>query len=259
MKRNIAIHRITQKTDMHYYQFNIGDYKSHTSHLTIIEDIAYRRILDFYYLHEKPLPIEPMQVARLIIMNEHVEQVKQVLTEFFTLTDLGWINKRADIEISVYQGFISSGKKGAAIRWGKGDYNPPNAPPNQGLIANTKQEPLNNKHKTINKKQETKIPSAAFALPDWIDKKMWNLWMQTRKGKKMIPAQMQAQVDKLEKWKESGVDYASALAASAEAGWAGLFEPKNKIVGMQSQSSNEQIKQAAYKRLFGEEMPNDTK
>ena len=39
---------------MHYYSFNIGDYASHTRHLTAIEDLAYRRLLDLYYLHEQP-------------------------------------------------------------------------------------------------------------------------------------------------------------------------------------------------------------
>ncbi|NDH69342.1 MAG: DUF1376 domain-containing protein, partial [Gammaproteobacteria bacterium] len=33
---------------MHYYQFHIGDYKSHTHHLSLLEDLAYRRLLDFY-------------------------------------------------------------------------------------------------------------------------------------------------------------------------------------------------------------------
>ena len=41
---------------MNYYPFHIGDFTAHTSHLTWEEDIAYRRMLDVYYLREKPLP-----------------------------------------------------------------------------------------------------------------------------------------------------------------------------------------------------------
>ena len=37
---------------MHYFQFNIGDYASHTRHLTLMEDLAYRRLLDLYYMRE---------------------------------------------------------------------------------------------------------------------------------------------------------------------------------------------------------------
>ncbi|MCP4984979.1 MAG: YdaU family protein, partial [Colwellia sp.] len=47
---------------MHYYQFNIGDYTSHTSHLDPLEDIAYRRMLDWVYLHESPLPLSVKQI-----------------------------------------------------------------------------------------------------------------------------------------------------------------------------------------------------
>lgn len=90
----------------------------------------------------------------------------------------------------------------------------------------------------------------AFALPDWIDRQTWDLWLKTRKGKKMIPEQMQAQVDKLEKWRNAGLDYASALSASAEAGWQGLFEPKTTVV-KGGQLDKDQAREGARARLFG--------
>ena len=49
---------------MFYYSFNIGDYQSHTSHLSEMEDLAYRRMLDWCYLHEKPLPEEVDEILR---------------------------------------------------------------------------------------------------------------------------------------------------------------------------------------------------
>ena len=70
---------------MHFYSFNIGDYMSHTVHLSLMEDLAYRRCLDIYYLHEKPLPEDATEVARLIRMPEHKPEVVQVLKEFFIL------------------------------------------------------------------------------------------------------------------------------------------------------------------------------
>lgn len=73
-------------------------------------------------------------------------------------------------------------------------------------------------------------PSAAFALPDWINADDWNLWMKTRKGKKMIPEQMQVQIEKLRKWKDAGLPYAQSLADSASNGWTGLFEPKTGAI-----------------------------
>ena len=65
---------------MHYYNFHIGDYQSHTHHLSIIEDIAFRRLLDHYYLHE--LPIKQRTIARQIRMVEHEAEVLSVLNIF---------------------------------------------------------------------------------------------------------------------------------------------------------------------------------
>ena len=35
---------------MNYYPFHVGDYIAHTAHLHPLEDIAYRRMLDLYYM-----------------------------------------------------------------------------------------------------------------------------------------------------------------------------------------------------------------
>ena len=104
---------------MHYYQFNIGDYASHTRHLTAIEDLAYRRLLDAYYLQERPLNTGIPAVARQINLRDHEADVQAVLEEFFELTEAGWVNRRADQEIAKYQEFIAAGKRGAAKAGGK--------------------------------------------------------------------------------------------------------------------------------------------
>jgi uncharacterized protein YdaU (DUF1376 family) len=88
---------------MHYYSFNIGDYASHTRHLTNLEDLAYRRLLDAYYLQEHPLNVGITSVARQINMREYEIEVKAVLEEFFTLTDEGWFHQRVDNEIKHFQ------------------------------------------------------------------------------------------------------------------------------------------------------------
>jgi len=120
---------------MHYYQFN-GDYKSHTHHLSLIEDLAFRRLLDHYYLHEHP--IKQRDIARQIGMREHEQDVLTVLNEFFVSTENGFINPRADDEIAKYRKFIEDGKRGAAKRWLKGDDSPPIATP----IATINHKPI---------------------------------------------------------------------------------------------------------------------
>jgi hypothetical protein len=102
--------------------------------------------------------------------------------------------------------------------------------PHDGVIMASEcrqvDQPEKSREETEKRQSREEKKGAAFALPDWIDRNTWDLWLKTRKGKKMIPEQMLAQVEKLEKWKDAGLDYASALKASADAGWQGLFEPK---------------------------------
>jgi uncharacterized protein YdaU (DUF1376 family) len=94
---------------MHYYNFHIGDYKSHTHHLTIIEDIAFRRLLDHYYLHEAP--IKQRDIARQINMSGYEQEVLSVLNEFFHDSPNGYINFRAEKEIEAYQAKIQQASK----------------------------------------------------------------------------------------------------------------------------------------------------
>ena len=87
---------------MHYYQFNISDWALHTSHLTLEEDAVYRRLLDFYYDTESPLPKDSATYLRRLRLRGHADAVSEILLEFFVLEDNGWHNKRADAEIAKY-------------------------------------------------------------------------------------------------------------------------------------------------------------
>jgi len=88
---------------MNYYPFHVGDYASHTGHLDPMEDLAYRRLLDAYYLRESQLPTDIEQAARLIRLRHNVKEVSAVLKEFFRLTDTGWSHARCDEEIAKMQ------------------------------------------------------------------------------------------------------------------------------------------------------------
>lgn len=102
---------------MHYYKFSIGDYASHTAHLDPMEDIAYRRMLDWHYLHESALPESVEQIARLIRMRTHCEEIANVLREFFTLGEFGWEQPKAVGEIESYRLKSEKAKKSAEARW----------------------------------------------------------------------------------------------------------------------------------------------
>jgi uncharacterized protein YdaU (DUF1376 family) len=108
---------------MHYYQFNIGDYQSHTSHLSEIEDLVYRRLLDWYYLHETPIPLDEAEVSRQIRMRSHTESIAIVLQEYFERTDDGWIHHRANKEIAKADEKSVKASASAKARWSKKDAN----------------------------------------------------------------------------------------------------------------------------------------
>jgi len=108
---------------MHYFNFNIGDYASHTRHLSLLEDLAYRRLIDAYYLAEKPFFGSPADIAKDIGMMSEIEEVYYVLSKFFESTGSGWINKRCDEEIAKYhekqEQAVRAGKASAKARLSK--------------------------------------------------------------------------------------------------------------------------------------------
>ena len=108
---------------MHYFNFNIGDYASHTRHLSLLEDLAYRRLIDAYYLSEKPFLGSPADIAKDIGMMSEIEEVYYVLSKFFESTESGWINKRCDEEIAKYhekqEQAVKAGKASAQARFNK--------------------------------------------------------------------------------------------------------------------------------------------
>ena len=104
---------------MNYYPFHLGDYTAHTSHLELLEDLAYRRLLDLYYLKEELIPRDIQETARLIRMKAHTEDVETVLREFFKETESGWRHSRCDEEIAHMQDKQEKAKASAAasVRW----------------------------------------------------------------------------------------------------------------------------------------------
>lgn len=112
---------------MYYYQFHIGDYMSHTQHLTPMQDLAYRRLLDRVYLTEKPIPADTEKAARVIGLSAHKEDVQAVLEDFFVLSVDGWINTRASKEMEEVAIKSEKSRQAAHKRWqGKKSNSAPN-------------------------------------------------------------------------------------------------------------------------------------
>jgi len=161
---------------MNYYNFHIGDYISHTIHLSLEEDLAYRRLLDMYYDTELPIPNNIPLVSRKLRITADVVQI--VLDEFFELGEDGYRNFRADNEINEYRKFIdkqkANGSKGGRP---KKSHRKPTVNPNQSQ-NNPNQEPITNNHKPINER------ATSVACPHDVSPQVWQDWLQLRKSKK---------------------------------------------------------------------------
>jgi uncharacterized protein YdaU (DUF1376 family) len=104
---------------VHYYQFNIADYANSTQHLEPLEDLAYRRMLDLYYMKEKPLPLDVAEIARLIRMRSHSDSIAVVLQDFFIKTKDGFVNMTADEVLSGIYDKSEKARNAANARWNK--------------------------------------------------------------------------------------------------------------------------------------------
>ena len=192
---------------MHYYQFNIGDYKSHTNHLDLLEDLAYRRLLDLCYLHERPLNSGITAVARQIGMRDHETQVKTILEEFFCLTEDGWVNSRADREIQHYHGKIEQ-----ASRAGKASAERRSNARSTDVQPTNNQEPITNNHKLIKEK------ATIVATPEGVSQSVWDDFKTLRKAKK-APITQRAIDGLINEANKAGWSLEQALTECCVRGW----------------------------------------
>jgi len=162
---------------MYYYQFNIGDYQSHTSHLSEMEDLVYRRLLDWYYLHETPIPLNESEVSRQIRMRSHTESIAIVLQEYFERTEDGWIHHRANKEIAKADEKSEKASASAKARWSKKDANALPTQSESNATHNTLPITQDIEHKTQKK-------ATIVACPLDVRDQVWKDWVALRKSKK---------------------------------------------------------------------------
>lgn len=187
---------------MIWYKFHLGDYITHTTHLSDAEDLAYRRLLDMYYMSEKPIPLDTQAVSRKIRLD--LDITESVLSEFFEITDEGYQNTRCDAEIAKYQHQVATnrslGKRGGRPK---------------KTESVTEPEPNTNPKKIKNKNKNT-LSATRF-------EEFWAAWPSSKRkvGKAAV----------LAKWEKAGLDdLADAIIANVNdlkvsEQWTGGFEP----------------------------------
>jgi uncharacterized protein YdaU (DUF1376 family) len=202
---------------VNYYPFHIGDYSTHTAHLEPMEDLAYRRLLDLYYLREGPLPPDIGECARLVRLRSHIEVVEAVLKEFFLEYPTGWINERCDHEIARMvekkTKASASGKASAAAR-----------STNVQRTFNDRSTDVQLPIPTptpIPKSSSTKKRGSADAKPVDVSDEVWGSFMTVRKAKKAAVTDLAILGIRREAVK-AGITLEQALTTCCERGWAGF-------------------------------------
>ena len=163
---------LEHETNMHYYKFNIADYRKDTGHLSTIEHGIYRQLIDWYYLDEQPIPEETqMVIRRLRLGSDEVMFLQNVLSDFFVLGKKGYEHKRIEVEIKDYHEQVEKNKNN-----GKLGGRPKKT---QSVISGLPDESQNNpNHKplTINHKPIEKNKRGSRLPQDWFLTKSMGDW-----------------------------------------------------------------------------------
>lgn len=221
---------------MNFYPFHIGDYLSHTRHLTVLEDVAYRRMLDVYYTHEKPLTGTVASIARLIGMTEYESSVASVLAEFFEDRSGVFHNSRADSEIATYQSKVSmrvkAGRASAKARRSQGTH-----VQHVSNVCSTSDEHTGNGTGTLSlsspsvqgEVQEREPRKKKVGLswdvpcPEDVDPELWNEWLGVRKAKRLSPPTERAITKIRHDAEDRGMSLYAALQHCCERGHGGFY------------------------------------
>lgn len=106
---------------MHYYKFNVGDYRRDTSHLTLLEHGAYRQLLDTYYLNEAPIKNDEQAIMRTHCARnaDEMQAIKNVLKDFFELIDGHWHHRGCEKVLGEIYAKSGKARSSALKRWHK--------------------------------------------------------------------------------------------------------------------------------------------
>ena len=104
---------------MDFYKRFIGDYQGKTAGLVAVEHGVYSLLLDAFYATEQPLPLDDGELCVIARAFDDVSRaaVQKVLERYWRKTPEGWVNARAEKEISAYQDKSSKARTSAGKRW----------------------------------------------------------------------------------------------------------------------------------------------
>jgi uncharacterized protein YdaU (DUF1376 family) len=216
---------------LNYYPFHVGDYAAHTSHLEPLEDLAYRRLLDLYYLRESPIPSDVHEAARLVRMREHVQCVESVLREFFTPSPEGWKNARCDAELARMRDKQAKARASAEAsikaRRANAQRTLSERSANVELptpipIPTPNIEDIRTQSVRNNTRARARKPTVAIDCPDDVDRQVFEDWLAVRKAKRAGPVTQTVLSGIRAEAMKAGISLQDAIAHCCLAGWQGF-------------------------------------
>ena len=206
---------------MHYYQFNVADYRKDTTHLSPLEHYIYRSLIDWYYLDEEPIPKKTQLVLRRLgLGSDGLQFLENVLSDFFREEENCYKHDRIEAELEKYRqkaeiarvNGIKGGRPKGSTKKPRKTYPVKNRNPEKtGLKAN--QEPITNNHSN---KQNTKIERPAD-----VEVQVWDDFLSHRKKQRAdltLTAlnRIKSQADK------AGLSLNEVLSEMVARGWRGF-------------------------------------
>jgi uncharacterized protein YdaU (DUF1376 family) len=207
---------------MHYYQFNIGDYRAATAHLSNEEDLAYRRLLDMYYDTEQKIPLDTQWVARRIRMEAVV--IRDVLNDMFVKQEDGWFHQRCADVIEQYHAMAE--KNRANGRLGGRKKNPVATDSQPIAKATINDKPITNNQLKPYICPPDGEPDPAKKLPGCDHKAVIELYHQNLPTMRRVEVWNETRAGYLrQRWREVAAELAQAqdITASDVLNWWGEF------------------------------------
>jgi uncharacterized protein YdaU (DUF1376 family) len=178
---------------MHYYEHNIGKYRSDTAHLSLLEHGIYRQLIDTYYLSEQPLikDVDKLMRSHSVRTADEVQAFKNVLADFFEETKNGFIHKGCQKVLEQIYAKSEKARQSANARWSK---------KNSELDANALRTDSDGNANGMlpnnllpNTKPKTIVRTSSARFDDF-----WSAWPKT--GRKVAKAAC------MKKWKSKNLD-----------------------------------------------------
>ena len=241
-------------SELYYYQFNIGNYRRDTQHLTLLEHGIYRQLIDTYYMNQGPLEYNEESLMRTHSVRTADEMLafRNVINDFFLIENGKLINRGCDKVLAAYKEKSEKASQSAKARW--------QAPKEKGMRTHSESTAngmLTNKPITNN--QLTTQRTSAPVCPQGVSEQVWKDFLAVRKAKRSpITETALLAIDK--EAGKAGWSLEKALSECVARGWQSFkaeWVDKSSNTKLSFAERDELLKRKKYEEMTGRPWPED--